>query len=155
LKLDKLETPFTPNPDQRELLKAQNYLIKLKEGKLNLEKNLADRHEKESYEKVFNFIYEKTNLDYFDAFLSEKGYDVKHFQEKNHSIEFKKTTKNRVEINKDITEIKEKIDEIIENNSLKDLKSVNYSKEYKQYQSNNLEPKTVKDKNRQINFKRI
>jgi hypothetical protein len=85
--LDHSEIPFLPDLDQRELLMAQNYLIKQKEengfeiNKKNQasffnQNSLIEKQEKIAYERIYSIIKEKiSNSDIIDSYIYEKSYD--------------------------------------------------------------------------------
>lgn len=64
--------------EQRELLLAQNYLVKLKQNLVDPKNmSLLDTQEKSAYEKVFNSLsrgFSPSNT--IEYFLSEKGYNI-------------------------------------------------------------------------------
>jgi ribosomal protein S18 len=78
LKVDKNEIPFVPDFDQRELLRAQNHNIKLKQGLIdeNNEERKPDQNEKTAYDTVTKKIKQTFyggNL--IDFYLNEKSYN--------------------------------------------------------------------------------
>lgn len=83
LRIDKQEIPFTPDFDQRELLRAQNYNIKNKGKEANQAEKEENVNEKIAYEKVNSNIKENfdgSNL--IDFYLSEKAYNYGNVKKK-------------------------------------------------------------------------
>ncbi len=80
LKLEKSEVPILPDLEQRELLLAQNYLIKLKENSIDFDNmSLLDKQEKSAHEKVFKIISKNFNpSSLIESFINEKGYNISH-----------------------------------------------------------------------------
>jgi small subunit ribosomal protein S18 len=75
LKIDKQEIPFSPDFDQRELLRAQNYNIKARNNSNEAEKD-ENVNEKVAFERVNETIkgnFEGSNL--IDFYLNEKAYN--------------------------------------------------------------------------------
>jgi len=81
LKIDKQEIPFVPNFDQRELLRAQNYNIKVKQGEI---KGNEDDSQNEKYNPNEKIAYERVNESIKESFsgsnliefyLNEKSYN--------------------------------------------------------------------------------
>jgi len=75
LKIDKQEIPFTPDFNQRELLRAQNYNIKARNKIIEVEKE-ENVNEKTAYERVNETIKESfSGSNLIDFYLNEKSYN--------------------------------------------------------------------------------
>jgi hypothetical protein len=139
-----------PDLNQRELMMAQNYLIKLKNKNLDQEA-LLDRQEKFAYEKIFQVVSEKiTPAFLIESFISEKSYDFESIKaQKKLFIDLKTELKDSSQdkilqstINKEKSKTIDMINEFISKYKLDNLKPVDYEHEYigkRNYK--NLEPK--------------
>jgi hypothetical protein len=139
---------FVPSLDQRDLLLAQNYLLKVRNGENN-DQNLFDKNEKDAYNRIFAFISKKLNLtDLVTTFISEKGYDVgtildsqKYYINPEEHIKGSNTS-----LKKEIQKTSSQINELILKLGVKELKSVNYDNEYTGMETKNIEPQIVSEK---------
>ena len=76
LKVEKQDVPITPDFDQRELLRAQNFSLKKNKGEKEIEGDLEDPNEKNAYENVSENIKKNFNSSsLLDFYLSEKSYN--------------------------------------------------------------------------------
>ena len=146
--------PFIPNIEQRDLLLAQNYLVKINNidtdanepNDKNLKEynpdSLLEEQEKEAYKKVYNEISYKTSpSSLIESFISEKSYDVDHLKEN------KKTVLNtdvekiaKFKIKEEITKTVEDINNLIMKFKIDKVKSVDYEKETKNFKKYKIEP---------------
>ncbi len=80
LKIDKQEIPYVPDFDQRELLRAQNYNIKVKQGEIkgneeDFQSEKYNLNEKVAYERVNEKIKESfSGSNLIEFYLNEKSY---------------------------------------------------------------------------------
>jgi len=138
-----------PDLNQRELMMAQNYLIKLKNKNFS-EEVLLDRQEKSAYEKIFEVISEKMTPTFLiESFISEKSYDFENIKANKKlfidmKAEFNDSSNDKIlqsTINKEKSKTVDMINDIIIKYKLDNLKPVDYEHEYigkRNY--NNLEP---------------
>ena len=78
LKVEKQDMPLIPNFDQRELLRAQNYSIKARNGQIeeSNENKQSDPNEKLAYTRVNESIKKNFNSSsLLDFYISEKSYN--------------------------------------------------------------------------------
>ncbi len=139
-----------PDLNQRELMMAQNFLIKEKNKTFN-EEVLLDRQEKSAYERIFNVISEKITPSFLiESFLSEKSYDFDNINaQKKLFVDLKSeltdASKDKIlqsTINKEKSKTVDMINEFIIKYKLDNLTPIDYEHEYigkRNY--NNLEPK--------------
>ena len=139
-----------PDLNQRELMMAQNYLIKEKKKTFN-DQVLLDRQEKSAYEKIFNIVSQKITPSFLiESFISEKSYDFENINaQKKLFVDLKSDleegSKDKIlqsTINKEKSKTVDMINEFIIKYKLDNLKPVDYEKEYigkRNYR--NLEPR--------------
>jgi hypothetical protein len=137
--------PFSPDIAQRDLLLAQNYLIK--QNSENIPQNILNRistdsilasQEKEAYERVYKDVSNNTNTSYLiESYISEKSYDTNK-PKSNKSVIQIDIQKNRVkdEISKTIDDI----DKIIKKFKIDKIKSIDYESERKNFKNYKIEP---------------
>jgi len=139
-----------PDLNQRELMMAQNYLIKEKKKTFN-DEVLLDRQEKSAYEKIFNNVSQKITPSFLiESFISEKSYDFENINSQKKLFvdlksELEEVSKDKIlqsTINKEKSKTVDMINEFIIKYKLDNLKPVDYEKEYigkRNYR--NLEPR--------------
>ena len=115
--------PFIPDVDQRDLLLAQNYLIRKKNNQLN--NDLLDQQGKEAYEKIYNKISSKLPVsNIFSSFISEKGYQITEELTEKYLANIEEAKKyNKDELKKVITDLHDKL-------KISEMKSIDYESEY-------------------------
>jgi hypothetical protein len=164
LLLDHAEIPMIPDLNQRELMMAQNYLIKLKNKNFN-EEVLLDRQEKSAYEKIFEVVSEKMTPTFLiESFISEKSYDFENIMANKKlfidlKAELKDTSNDKIlqsTINKEKSKTVDMINDIISKYKLDNLKPVDYEHEYigkRNYK--NLEPRMNISQSKNVNEEKI
>jgi hypothetical protein len=162
LLLDRSEMPFVPNLEQRDLLLAQNHLIKItnhisnSSSKLNSD-SLLDEQEKEAFSKVYKEISDKTaHASIIEAFISEKSYDTDHLRENKKSVLKMDTRVEKHKIKEEISNTVQEINNIISKYKIDKVKPVDYSAEAKNFQKYKIEPgMNQKDKKKPQGVSRI
>lgn len=158
LLLDRSEMPFSPDLAQRDLLLAQNYLIK--QNSSNIPQNALNRissdsllasQEKEAYERVYKDVAVNTNANYLvDSYISEKSYDTNRTKENKSVIQIDvQKNKVREEISKTIDDI----DNLIKKFKIDKVKSIDYEGERKDFKNYKIEPGMNKKNNLKKSFK--
>jgi hypothetical protein len=156
--------PFVPNLDQRDLLLAQNHLVKLTNHikvpstKLNSE-SLLEEQEKEAFSKVFKEISDKTaHASIIEAYISEKSYDTDHLRENKKTVLSSDIRVEKHKIKDEISKTIGEINTIISKYKIDKVKPVDYAAETKNFQKYKIEPgMNQKDKKKpmgmRVNYK--
>jgi hypothetical protein len=137
--------PFVPDVDQRELLLAQNYLIRKKNGTLG--DHLLDAQGQEAYEKIFNKISNKLPIsNVFSSFISEKGYQITEELTEKYLADPEDAKKyNKDQLRQVIVELHDKL-------KISEMKSINHEAEYSNANSR-IEPETIKTSDNSKNIR--
>jgi hypothetical protein len=115
--------PFIPDVDQKELLLAQNYLIRKNHGLATDE--LLDKQGKDAYNNIYNKISSKIPVsNIFSSFIGEKGYQIsEELVEKYLSNVDEAKKYDKEQLYSIITELHDKL-------KISEMKSINYEEEY-------------------------
>jgi hypothetical protein len=147
--LDHAELPFVPSLDQKDLLLAQNYLIKIARGERN--ETLLDKQEAEAYNKIFQLISQRFTLTQIvGGFIGEKGYQIEDIVDGDRYYIKPEGNKN---IKSEIQKTSSEINELILKLGVKELKSIDYDNEFKNSQSKKIEPKVENINKRGYRYK--
>jgi hypothetical protein len=138
-----------PSMQQRDLLMAQNYLVKIKNGSLNENAlSLIELQEKSSYEKIINLLTNRiTPASIIDSFLSEKSYSFEDIRSQTkYFVDLEEELKEKVEsvlqskITKEKSDTVDVINDVIIKYNLDFLKPVDYEKEFIGKDNYHIEP---------------
>ena len=157
--------PFIHSLEQRDLLLAQNHLVKVNNGQSTVETNeftqdsLLVEQEKEAYAKVFQEISDKTTpASLIESFISEKSYDTDHLRENKKTVLTKdnKSVENH-KIKDEISKTVEEINNLIMKFKIDKVKPVDYEAESKNFKKYKIEPgmnqKDMKKKSKGVSRK--
>jgi len=150
--------PFSPDLAQRDLLLAQNYLIK--QNSENIPQNALNRinsdsilasQEKEAYERVYKDVSHNTNTSYLiESYISEKSYDTSK-PKSNKSVIQIDVQKNRVK--EEISKTIDDIDKLIKKFKIDKVKAIDYVSERKDFKNYKIEPGMNKKEYSKKSFK--